>query len=75
MNSQYHRDYCGSNPFTISKMSAGYSEADSSQFKIGAESSGESSFYSELLKASLDSLHAVYESLKLDNLRERYVLA
>lgn len=32
------------------------------------------SFYTELLTETLDSLHAVYETLKLDNLRKRYLL-
>lgn len=30
-------------------------------------------FYTDLLWESLESLHGLYESLKLDNLRKRYV--
>lgn len=72
MNSQFHKNYCKTNSF--SSISSMYSlenqELDYTLSSLEAKLSGESSFYSELLTESLESLHAVYECLKLNNLRK-----
>ncbi|KAK4776978.1 hypothetical protein SAY86_005666 [Trapa natans] len=73
MNSQFHKNYSKTNSFA--NISSIYSlenqESDNLQSRVGVKVSGDSSFYSEILTESLESLHAVYECLKLNNLRKR----
>ncbi|XP_057979662.1 anaphase-promoting complex subunit 1 isoform X2 [Malania oleifera] len=73
INSKFHKNYCHST-FTTG-ISCGiaidFQEADTSRSHAGEIQSTEKSFCPELLMESLDCLHAVYESLKLDNLRRR----
>lgn len=71
INSKFHKNYCKLNFITgispkksINLLGSPDSYTDCSQIR-------EKSFYSELLMENLDSLHAVYETLKLDNLRKR----
>ncbi|XP_010067541.2 anaphase-promoting complex subunit 1 isoform X5 [Eucalyptus grandis] len=72
VNSQFHQNYCKLSSFTgASSQAVLESQAvDCSRSVTEAKPTGDSTFYSELLVKSLDSLHAVYESLKLDNLRK-----
>ncbi|XP_031380609.1 anaphase-promoting complex subunit 1 isoform X2 [Punica granatum] len=72
INSQFHRNYCKTNSFAsiFSSGSLDIQELGHQQSSMEAKLSGESSFYSELLTKSLESLHAVYECLKLNNLRK-----
>ncbi|KAJ7959635.1 anaphase-promoting complex subunit 1 [Quillaja saponaria] len=71
ISSHYHKTYCKINSF--SGISFGGSLdmlSDSPISKKDGTQSSEKTFYYELLMESLESLHAVYESLKLDNLRK-----
>ncbi|KAL3728507.1 hypothetical protein ACJRO7_033142 [Eucalyptus globulus] len=72
VKSQFHQNYCKLSSFTgASSQAVLESQAvDCSRSVTEAKPTGDSTFYSELLVKSLDSLHAVYESLKLDNLRK-----
>lgn len=73
INSQFHKKYSktsfasGITPI----LPRGLNGYDSSSLHIDGTQVLEKSFYSELLTEALDSLHAVYENLKLDNLRKR----
>ncbi|GLT54489.1 hypothetical protein SLA2020_276820 [Shorea laevis] len=71
ISSKFHKNYKLN---SISGISSGMSH-DVLGFSPGSNSDGkrslQNSFYSELLMECLDSLHAVYESLKLDILRKR----
>ena len=73
INSKFHRKYCKTN--AISRISTRKSldpqESDSLESYVDGAQALEKSFYSELLMETLDALHAVYESLKLDNLRKQ----
>ncbi|KAJ6350382.1 hypothetical protein OIU78_006531 [Salix suchowensis] len=74
INSKFHKNYQKLNfisrvssqkfPFDPEKM-------DSIGSNMEGNQSSEKSFYFELLQESLDCLHALYESLKLDKLRKR----
>ncbi|OMO75970.1 Anaphase-promoting complex subunit 1, partial [Corchorus olitorius] len=70
-NSKFHENYCKNNS-TIglsSRIALDRPGLDSTRSYIDGTKSSEKSDYSDLLMESLDSLHAVYESLKMDNLR------
>ncbi|XP_030534487.1 anaphase-promoting complex subunit 1 isoform X4 [Rhodamnia argentea] len=72
VNSQFHQNYCKLSSFTgASSQDELESQAvECSRSVTEAKPTEDNIFYSELLVKSLDSLHAVYESLKLDNLRK-----
>ena len=76
INSNFHKNYSKLNLITgiSSKMSLELQESDSSKSYSDGGRGLEKLSYSEPLKETLDSLHAVYESLKLDNLRKRWSL-
>ncbi|GFP97654.1 anaphase-promoting complex subunit 1 [Phtheirospermum japonicum] len=68
-NQQYFRSNCVAGSFPgISSDSKGI---DSSGADVADTQNIEETFYPKLLTETLDSLHAVYETLKLDNLRRR----
>lgn len=74
ISSKFHKNFSKHNFVTgVSSISVHGQEMDS----FGSNSEGkkkiEKSFYSGLITESLGCLHAVYESLKLDTLRKRYV--
>ena len=73
MNSNFHKNYSKLNLISAisSKMSLELLESDSSKSYSDGGRGLEKLSYSEPLKEILDSLHAVYENLKLDNLRKR----
>ncbi|KAK4273718.1 hypothetical protein QN277_017057 [Acacia crassicarpa] len=72
VRSQFHRNFCKINSVSgLSRAgSLGWQETNSLSSSIDCTESSENPFYSELLMEGLESLHAVYESLKLDNLRK-----
>ncbi|KAJ0979367.1 hypothetical protein J5N97_014841 [Dioscorea zingiberensis] len=76
LRSKFHMDYC--KEMSISGISSatmscpGGSDYFSANAK-GEEQSRDLIFYTQLLKETLDSLHALYESLKLVSLRKRDV--
>ena len=73
INSDLHKNYFELNLITgiSSKMSLELQESDSSKSYSDGRWSPEKLSYSEPLKETLDPLHAVYESLKLDYLRKK----
>ncbi|XVE52473.1 hypothetical protein DITRI_Ditri02bG0124600 [Diplodiscus trichospermus] len=73
LNSKFHKNYCQINSMIGLSSRAEHDRAgsDSMRSNIDGAKGSEKSFYSDLLMESLDSLHAVYESLKMDNLRRR----
>jgi anaphase-promoting complex subunit 1 len=75
ISSKFHKNYKLN---SISGISSGMSH-DVLGFSPGPNSDGkrslQNSFYSELLMECLDSLHAVYEGLKLDIPRKRLVFS
>ncbi|KAI3988958.1 hypothetical protein MKX01_016529 [Papaver californicum] len=56
LSSKFHKNYC---------------KINSSRSNIGNKQIPDKSFYAQLLLETLDALHALYESLKWDNLRKR----
>lgn len=75
IKSRYHDKYCKHNFIagTFSRTSSGMQVSSSSEAVVGYPQRTEESFYMKLLTETLDSLHAVYETLKLDNLRKRFL--
>ncbi|XP_077233026.1 E3 ubiquitin ligase isoform X2 [Tasmannia lanceolata] len=73
INSKFHMNYCKFASITgISFPCAPVSfNSDRSGSYILDEHAREKSFYAQLLVETLDSLHALYENLKLDNLRKQ----
>lgn len=73
ISSNFHKNYSKLNLITnISpKMMLESQESDSSKSYSNVGPALQRLSYSEPLKEILDSLHAVYETLKLDNLRRR----
>ncbi|KAI4306844.1 hypothetical protein L6164_030088 [Bauhinia variegata] len=73
LNSQFHRNYCKTNSiYGISCAGSFHPQEQNSPTALTDDpESSEKPCYSELLTETLESLHAVYESLKLDNLRKR----
>ncbi|KAJ8769461.1 hypothetical protein K2173_002951 [Erythroxylum novogranatense] len=70
INSKYHDAYRKLNCIGFASSEASFDEG---KMKVDVECkrSSQNSFYFHLLEKSLVSLHALYESLKLDNLRKR----
>ncbi|GFY82115.1 E3 ubiquitin ligase [Actinidia rufa] len=73
INSKFHRKYCKTNAISgiSTRKLPDPQESDSLESYLDGAQALEKSFYSELLMETLDALHAVYESLKLDNLRKQ----
>ncbi|KAI9156178.1 hypothetical protein LWI28_001768 [Acer negundo] len=73
VNSKFHKNYCKFNfvTGTSSRTSLNVQRSDFSRSSVDGAQILQDSFFSELFTATLDSLHAVYENLKLDNLRKR----
>ncbi|XP_021295540.1 anaphase-promoting complex subunit 1 [Herrania umbratica] len=73
LNSKFHENYCKINSIIglPSRIALDRPGLDSIRSNIDGSKNSEKSFYFDLLMESLDSLHAVYESLKMDNLRRR----
>uniref|UniRef100_A0A2P2JSX6 Anaphase-promoting complex subunit 1 n=4 Tax=Rhizophora mucronata TaxID=61149 RepID=A0A2P2JSX6_RHIMU len=73
VNSKYHNNYRKVNCFAgiFSEMSLDATKMDFTMANMEGKHSLEKSFFFELLVESLDSLHALYESLKLDILRKQ----
>ncbi|GMN41281.1 hypothetical protein TIFTF001_010497 [Ficus carica] len=73
INSKFHKNFCKHNRVTgvSSVISLDMQKLDSFESNLKTVEKIEKSFYSELMMESLDCLHAVYESLKLDTLRKR----
>ncbi|KAK9159119.1 hypothetical protein Scep_005693 [Stephania cephalantha] len=73
INSEFHRTYCKKNTFargTTFAASLGLGDLDLSKTKKDDVQKPCKSFYVQLLIEVLDLLHALYENLKLDNLRK-----
>lgn len=75
LSSQFHNNFCKVNSMFGVSCAAPLNQLESNPPKssIDGKQSSEKPFYNELLMESLESLHALYESLKLDSLRKRYV--
>ncbi|KAG6765462.1 hypothetical protein POTOM_029505 [Populus tomentosa] len=74
VNSKFHKNYHKLNfisRVSSSELSFDMEKMDSFGSNMEGNRSSEKSFYFELLQESLDCLHALYESLKLDKLRKR----
>lgn len=75
VKSKYNQQYLRSNyvagAFPVQKESSNLKESDLSDAVVTHTPNVEESFSVNLLTETLDSLHAVYETLKLDNLRKR----
>lgn len=75
LSSKFHNNFCKVNSFGIScAVPHDRLESNFSTSSIDSIQSSENPFFTELLMECLESLHALYESLKLDNLRKRYVV-
>eukprot|EP00268_Persea_americana_P044215 TRINITY_DN4466_c0_g1_i1.p1 TRINITY_DN4466_c0_g1~~TRINITY_DN4466_c0_g1_i1.p1 ORF type:complete len:1760 (-),score=299.95 TRINITY_DN4466_c0_g1_i1:451-5376(-) len=72
INSKFHMNYCKNNSVTVTYSTSGLDSRSSNFSGIPSldEQSQEKSFYAQLLIQTLDSLHALYESLKFDNHRK-----
>jgi len=73
LSSQFHTNFCKANSLFGKSCAVPLDqlESNSSTSSIDGKHSFEEPFYTELLIECLESLHALYESLKLDNLRKR----
>ncbi|KAL6977481.1 hypothetical protein U1Q18_026280 [Sarracenia purpurea var. burkii] len=75
VNSKFHKNYCKT--YIISGISTAMSHEvqgpDSPESYLDGAQTQENLFYPELMMEILDALHAVYESLKLNNLRKKYL--
>ncbi|XP_050212163.1 anaphase-promoting complex subunit 1 isoform X2 [Mercurialis annua] len=73
LNSRFHKNYAKLNFMSgyFSATPPNIGEIDSSGPNMKDKESPEESFYVELLQESLDALHALYENLKLDTLRNQ----
>ncbi|KAK6929487.1 Anaphase-promoting complex subunit 1, middle domain [Dillenia turbinata] len=69
INSEFHKSYC--NMLSTYGISSGVQELPSTKSSVKDMLKPETSFYIQLLMECLDALHAVYENLKLSNLRRR----
>lgn len=74
--SKFHNNFCKVNSMLgrSCAVSLDHQESNFPRSSIDGLLSSEKPFYAELLLESLESLHSLYESLKLDNLRKRYAL-
>lgn len=77
ISSKFHENFCKNNfvAQNSSVMALDVRRLDASRLNTNSTQRLEKTFYSELLMESLHCLHAVYESLKLNNLRKRCVLS
>jgi len=75
ISSQFHYNFCKVNSiFGIPcAVSLDQQESNFNRSFVDDRQSSEKAFYTELLRKSMKSLHGLYESLKLDNLRKRYL--
>lgn len=75
VSSQFHYNFCKVNSmFGIPcAVSLDQQELNFQRSSVDDAQSFDKPFYTDLLWESLESLHGLYESLKLDNLRKRYV--
>ncbi|KAG8390120.1 hypothetical protein BUALT_Bualt01G0050500 [Buddleja alternifolia] len=73
LKSKYNKRYMKSNYVTsaVPGLPSDSQGLDSSGAAVIDSQNTEEAFYIELLTKTLDTLHAVYETLKLDNLRKR----
>lgn len=73
INSKFHRSYHQRSSFTgLSSSTIQNTRVfEPSAVCIKAGEDQDTSFYTQLLKGALDALHALYECLKLDNLRKQ----
>ncbi|RDY02269.1 Anaphase-promoting complex subunit 1, partial [Mucuna pruriens] len=73
ISSQFHYNFCKVNSmFGIPcAVSLDLQESNFHRSSGDGAQSSEQPFYTDLLRESLESLHGLYESLKLDNLRKR----
>lgn len=71
LESKFHKNYCKLNLPSRIYSGTSLSEQGSEPLTSKATEIVKDSFYSDLYMSTLDSLHAVYESLKLDNLRKQ----
>ncbi|XP_058181037.1 anaphase-promoting complex subunit 1 isoform X3 [Rhododendron vialii] len=73
INSKFHKNYGKTNVLAgiLTRVSVDLQESDSPGSYVHGAQTSESSFYSDLLMETLDALHAVYESLKLNSLRKQ----
>ncbi|KAF9596426.1 hypothetical protein IFM89_011255 [Coptis chinensis] len=73
MNSEFHKKYCKqtSLPGISVVPSHNLQDFDCSNSNTEGRHSSDKSYYTQLLVETLDSLHALYETLKLDNLHKR----
>lgn len=73
INSKFHKNYYKLSCITGDSHGTSFELQESDSFRSCTDGtqSPQKSFHSELLMESLDALHAVYESLKLDTLRKR----
>ncbi|XP_026414673.1 anaphase-promoting complex subunit 1-like [Papaver somniferum] len=71
LSSKFHKNYCNITSLTGTSSSKYLDFKDSSRPNVGNKQIPEKSLYAQLLLETLDALHALYESLKLDNLRKR----
>lgn len=73
LNSRYHKQYYKNNTFARSFPGTSVELQGTDPSASCSDRTGipGKSFYLDLLKGTLDSLHAVYENLKLDVLRKR----
>lgn len=75
ISSKFHKNFCKHNSFTGISSATLYDEREIKYSGLNFDDSKnlKSSFYSELIMETLDCLHAVYESMKLNSLRKRCV--
>lgn len=71
LNSKFHKNYCKISFEAFSGTKLRVHRSDFSSSGVDSAQGIQDPFLSELCLATLDSLHAVYENLKLDNLRKR----
>ncbi|ESW13748.1 hypothetical protein PHAVU_008G222900 [Phaseolus vulgaris] len=73
ISSQFHYNFCKVNSILgiPCAVSLDQQEANSDRSFVDDPQSSEKPFYTDLLRESMESLHGLYESLKLDNLRKR----
>ncbi|KAH7677904.1 Anaphase-promoting complex subunit 1 protein [Dioscorea alata] len=76
IHSKFHKDYCKRTSISgISSVAMPFPGGSDyfSANNIGKEQNRDSLFYAKLIRETLDSLHALYENLKLVSLRKRDV--
>ncbi|KAF6170410.1 hypothetical protein GIB67_014340 [Kingdonia uniflora] len=71
INSKFHKRYCKDTSGVSFGSTFDIQDIDNSNSYTEKKQSTDTSFYKQILVETLDSLHALYETLKLDNLRKR----